>query len=649
MTASATETEKVSGYTLLEPIGQGGIGTVYRAHPERDPGRIVAVKVLSVEQTRRRGLKRFARECLLPARLSAHQNVVAVLAAGVTRSGRPYIVSEFYEGGTLADRLGRIGPLPLREVLGTGMAVAGALAAAHEAGIVHGDVKPGNVLLSASGEPALADFCVARLADLGESPAEPVRSPAHLAPEVLNGQPHTPASDVYSLGSTLYELLAGRPAFHVDGRTAMAQFVLRVLTEDPPGIARPDVPAPVLHTIRQAMAKDPAERPPTALALAELLADLIVAGTRPAPPPSPAQGSPDGGGPDDGILVWTIEPPLDPGELTREAPRSPDRLVWPVAPALPRPESGTPPLPAPASPPVTPNHQATPPLIAPASPPATPNHQATPQASPFTTPNHQTAPPLVAPASPPVAASRQSAPPFTAGRPRPPGIASTSGKATMAGSTGPAEAAKSSAKPVVAAVLAFAVVIGIGGVITAIVRGGPVKLTPAAGEPGTEAPATPGPTAPDAVVSTEPSAPPSARPSKKRVDPATLAAARPRALKLVTDNGATVTLSWRLARRSDYPMVLQRSPGAPALTTMDASTSTFTVGGLDPATAYCFKAGVVVALGRPSTVAWSPALCIRGGTETGDTGDTPEDVQPPIVLPPASPPATAPVTVFTSP
>ncbi|MFC7106188.1 hypothetical protein ACFQQB_40710 [Nonomuraea rubra] len=136
-------------------------------------------------------------------------------------------------------------------------------------------------------------------------------------------------------------------------------------------------------------------------------------------------------------------------------------------------------------------------------------------------------------------------------------------------------------------------------------------------DPGT--PGTPGTTA---------SAPATSPPPHHTTNPATIAAYRPKNLKLVSDNGATVTLSWKAVRKNDYPTIIQQAPGD-RLLSAPAGSTTYPVGGLDPATGYCFKVGTVVALGQPSSVAWSSALCIRGAAEA----DPDEEVQPPIVLP----------------
>jgi len=263
--------EQVPGYSGLERVGQGGFSVVYRAHQEHLQ-RSVALKVLLLDVADDRELRRFRRECQLTGQLTGHPNIVTVLDTGTTRSGRPYVAMEYFAGGSLGDRLARTGPLPVDEVLRVGVKIAGALAAAHGAGILHRDVKPQNVLVSRYGEPALADFGIATLAGSVDVSARPdALTPYHAAPEILEGRPPSVASDVYSLGSTLYQLLAGRPAHQRTEGGGIAPLLLRILNEAPPDIARADVPAEVMAAVRQAMARNPEERFPDALAFAERL------------------------------------------------------------------------------------------------------------------------------------------------------------------------------------------------------------------------------------------------------------------------------------------------------------------------------------------------------------------------------------------
>lgn len=191
-----------AGLELLEPLGEGGMGTVFRArHVKLD--RFVAVKVLSRKVAAVAELKeRFTLEARSLAKVK-HPNVVQVFDAG-EEDGEAFLVMELVEGGTLASRL----PLEPREAVRVSSAVCRALQAVHEAGLVHRDVKPENVLLTASGEVKLSDFGI-----VGEAAATragaPVGTPGFVAPEVLAGRPATPRADVFAVGVMLRQLVTG--------------------------------------------------------------------------------------------------------------------------------------------------------------------------------------------------------------------------------------------------------------------------------------------------------------------------------------------------------------------------------------------------------------------------------------------------------
>ncbi|MEV4063695.1 protein kinase domain-containing protein [Nonomuraea dietziae] len=263
--------EHIPGYRLIEPVGQGGFAVVYRALHER-VGRVVAVKILSVADLDERALRNFRRELEVMGRLSDHPNIVAALDTGTTPNGRPYIVMDFHEGGSLHTQLRAAGALPANEVLRIGVKVAAALAAVHDAGVFHGDIKPQNILVSKYGEPALADFGVARMLDVGQLSSNTlIFTPHHAAPEVLNGLPQNVVSDVYALGSTLYQLLAGRPAYYDAADVGVAPLLLRVLRQPLPPLPESGVPAPLRALVERAMSKEPDARPQTAWAFVEEL------------------------------------------------------------------------------------------------------------------------------------------------------------------------------------------------------------------------------------------------------------------------------------------------------------------------------------------------------------------------------------------
>ncbi|MQY09571.1 serine/threonine-protein kinase [Actinomadura macrotermitis] len=322
--------EDVPGYHVLDQIGEGGFSVVYRARQER-LDRTVALKVLSVAAVDDAVLRRFQRECKITGRLSGHPNVVTVLDTGTTRAGRPYIAMEFFEHGSLADRLQREGPLPVAEALRAGVKLAGALAATHEIDVLHRDVKPQNILLSRYGEPALADFGIARLVDSFDGGHTQAFTPYHAAPEVLEGRTPDARADVYSLGSTLYQFLAGRPAFQGGAGEGIAQLAVRVLNAPPPPFGRADVPPAVYDVIARAMAKAPEQRYATAvefaLALQRLqgelglpVTDLAYSGAGAAPVPQPVTPQPAVPQPAASPAAHPAPPPVPGWAPTRESP-----------------------------------------------------------------------------------------------------------------------------------------------------------------------------------------------------------------------------------------------------------------------------------------------------------------------------------------
>lgn len=302
------------GYGDLELVGRGSFSAVYRAHDERLDCS-VALKVLSIEGLGSRSLRRFESECRATGRVSAHPHIVTVYDAGTTPGQRPWLAMEYCSPDSLADRVDGSGPLPVADVVQIGLKLGSALEAAHAVGIVHGDVKPQNVLVTAYGEPALADFGIARLAGEGDAVTEITAfTVVHTAPEVLEGHEAVAASDVYSLGSTLWSLLAGRAPYAMEASIGLAPLVTRILRGDVPSLPRTDVPAAVEEALRGAMAVQPADRPASATHLADALtrAGVGLTGAEPpvvAPAPRPAGDAAGAGGRT--RLVAPASPPED--------------------------------------------------------------------------------------------------------------------------------------------------------------------------------------------------------------------------------------------------------------------------------------------------------------------------------------------------
>lgn len=295
------EAGRLGRFHLKHQLGRGAFGAVFLGWDPR-LARPVALKVVPVseEPHQRVFLAQFLREARSAARLD-HPNIVRVYEAGEA-AGHAFIAMERVSGGHVGGYVKRHGPLAPRRAAALGIEAARALAHAHEAGILHQDVKPGNLLLSRKGHAKLADFGLARMAhDHFRPPWKVAGTPAYLAPEAARGEP-SEASDLYSLAVTIGFLLTGRAL-----RDALAE-----AADGPARVARlrawvPEAPAPLLEVLAAGLDPDPSGRPPDGEAFARRLRDAV----QPRRPEAQVQGAGEGGR----RLRWLVPAGMGAGGL----------------------------------------------------------------------------------------------------------------------------------------------------------------------------------------------------------------------------------------------------------------------------------------------------------------------------------------------
>lgn len=279
-------------YRLLERIGAGGMGEVWKAH-DANLDREVAIKLLmggALEDTTTR--ERFRREAHVLSRLS-HPGVATIFDFD-TQDGADFLVMEYVPGGTLQARLAA-GPLPIDELARLGAAVAEALHDAHQRGFLHRDLKPGNIVLTATGQPKILDFGLALLLHGGAATAGLtqtgmiVGSLPYMAPEQLLGEADDARTDIYALGVTLFEMATGKRPF---GRERVEALMFEIFNNAAPSLRalRPDAPAELDRLVAACLSKEVAQRPASAAQVAAALNALrsgasVSASTAAAPGP----------------------------------------------------------------------------------------------------------------------------------------------------------------------------------------------------------------------------------------------------------------------------------------------------------------------------------------------------------------------------
>ncbi|HEX2179782.1 MAG TPA: protein kinase [Actinomycetota bacterium] len=314
-------------YVLGELVGSGGMGEVHAGHDTK-LDRPVAIKFLRPDMASQADLRsRFEAEARAAGRLS-HPNVVGVFDTG-EHEGRPFIVMELLSGRTLADEAAQ-GPADETRARQVGREILSALGASHAQGILHRDLKPGNVLLTREGSVKVGDFGVAKMAegmDLTQA-GMVLGTPSYLAPERIAGESASECTDIYSVGVMLYELVAGRRPFQADTPLGL----IRAIQDDPvPPLdaQRPGIDPRFSAVVARAMARDPAERYSSA---AEMEADLA---TEP-PPAVPLEETSVGAAPNPTRVLETPEDvhPTEPTVVSRPAPPRPKRAAaWDRLPA----------------------------------------------------------------------------------------------------------------------------------------------------------------------------------------------------------------------------------------------------------------------------------------------------------------------------
>ncbi|MGI9049075.1 MAG: Stk1 family PASTA domain-containing Ser/Thr kinase, partial [Rubrobacteraceae bacterium] len=268
-------------YRIVKPLGSGGMADVYLAH-DNVLDRDVALKVMSGRYAEdEEFVERFRREAQSAAALS-HPNIVSIYDRGVSEDGTYYIAMEYLSGGTLKDRILNRGALPPRTAAAVAMQMAEALQAAHKSGVIHRDIKPHNILITESGDLKVTDFGIARAASSSTMTRTGlILGTAHYtSPEQAMGEDVGPASDLYSLGVVLYEMLTGELPYDADTPIGIAMKHVNGHLR-PPNEVTPRIGAGLNAVTMRLLAKDPLDRYASA---AELIDDLerVIGGLEPA-------------------------------------------------------------------------------------------------------------------------------------------------------------------------------------------------------------------------------------------------------------------------------------------------------------------------------------------------------------------------------
>jgi hypothetical protein len=292
------------GFSYVRVLGSGGFADVF-LYEQNMPRRQVAVKVMLAEVVTSQVKQMFQAEANLMAQLSTHPSILTVYQASVSSDGRPYLVMELCSAA-IGQRY-RSDPLPVAEALSVGVRIASAVETAHRAGVLHRDIKPSNILTTAYGHPVLSDFGIAATLSEADVTEAIGLSIPWSAPEVLLDETSgTIASEVWSLGATIYSLLAGRSPFEVPGKeNTSAELIQRITKGRPLPIGRADVPPRLEQVLLRAMSRKPSQRQRSAL---DFIRELQAAETELGLPQTPIEVAMDD---------WALATAGDPEDRTR--------------------------------------------------------------------------------------------------------------------------------------------------------------------------------------------------------------------------------------------------------------------------------------------------------------------------------------------
>lgn len=331
----------IEGYTITERLGTGGFASVYLASND-DDGQLAAIKVLHAHSTDASDLRRFERERMTMQAFGNHPHIVSVFDSGETEGSEHYMVLEYVDGGSVRDLLKDRGALHWSDALRIAVQICSALDVAHRSGVLHRDVKPGNVLLK-DDNAKLTDFGIARL--IGQSQVTAAQSIigtlAYTPPEVFHDRGFDGRGDIYQLGITMYEMLLGRAPFTSAAADNKATIIRRILDKPAPSIAPFDVPQPISDLLDEVLSKDPADRPQSVERLGQRLNEIErELGRTPTPMYREDEDSADSQGltTDHPGGIDTIQAPTMPIDMQAEMGQNPTvdvgsspESVWPAA------------------------------------------------------------------------------------------------------------------------------------------------------------------------------------------------------------------------------------------------------------------------------------------------------------------------------